>query len=328
MFDLDDLLGNTVGTMIGYGLFTMVVFIGVKIKKEKQSRKMISVIALQLPFLMTVSLFSIIFSIYASLELGNNPYRYIETYDKNLIKVSLAVELTDKSITLPTYEIQTLTVDEAIEKGSQLLKNLGTTIDESRTDVYENSLIIYSSDNNRYSLSIEYKGGIYRLTNFEALYPDTEDGSEPKPITGLKQNTIRESLKDAGIVIPNECEFEILDNGQYRFTASMIKTENGIMDGTIECTYYCEQGMGTINYSIITCTPYKEYAAISEQQAYEKITNGEFGCFSNETLNIEVKSCTLVYIIDSKGYYQPTYQFECLVNGNESDILIPAYEKV
>ena len=39
---------------------------------------------------------------------------------------------------------------------------------------------------------------------------------------------------------------------------------------------------------------------------------------------LPLRSCSLVYCIDSKGYYQPDYQFECVINGEESEIMIPA----
>lgn len=326
MFELDDLLGNTAGTMIGYGLFTLFIFIAVTIKKDKQSRRLLLVILLQLPLFITVCSFGIIFGIYASMELGNNPYRYIGAYDKGLINVSSDIELSDENINLPTYKIPTLTVGEAREMGSQLFQNLGTTIDESRTDVYDDTLVLYSSDSNRYSLWIEYKGGSYKLTDFNVLYPETEEESKAQPILDASENIILTSLKEYGVAIPDDCKFKILDNGQYNFTANMIETGNSTLNGTINCTYYGERGMGTINNAILTCIPYKEYAVISEQKAYEKIANGEFGYSGNETLDIEVKSCTLSYEIDSKGYYQPTYQFEALINGQESQIMIPAYE--
>lgn len=325
MFELDDLLGNTVGAMIGYGLFVLVLSLAAIVKKEEQSRKRLSIFALQLPLLITVCSFSIIFGVYTFSELGNHPYRYIEPYDKSMINVSLEVQLKDENINLPTYEIPVLGVDEAMEKGRQLFENLGTTVDESRTDVYDESLLLYSSDNNSCSVWIEYKGGTCRLVNFEVLSLH-EEASRPQPISGADEKTIRALLENFGFIVPEDCEFESSNRGEYCFTASMIETENGILNGRLVCTYYGNQEIGDIDNNILTCTPYKEYTAISEQEAYEKIKNGEFRYFGNETLDIEIKSCTLIYTIDSKGYYQPTYQFECSLNGKESEILIPAYE--
>lgn len=94
----------------------------------------------------------------------------------------------------------------------------------------------------------------------------------------------------------------------------------------IECTYYGELGLGVVNNQIFHAVLYKEYPAISEQKAYEKIANGEFYFPGEETLNIEVNSCTLTYIVDSKAFYQLTYQFETVINGKENQILIPAYD--
>ncbi len=116
----------------------------------------------------------------------------------------------------------------------------------------------------------------------------------------------------------------IFESGEYQFETAMSETEDSIVNGRFVCSYYGERGIGQVSDFLITCTPYKAYPAISEQEAYEKIVKGEFQFVGGEPLEIQVESCSLVYCIDSKGYYQPNYQFECVINGAESVIMIPA----
>ena len=107
----------------------------------------------------------------------------------------------------------------------------------------------------------------------------------------------------------------------------MLETGDAIVNGTFACSYYGENGIGRLSDFLITCTPYKAYPAISEQEAYDKICNGEFRYFGNVQLVIQVESCSLVYCIDSKGYYQPNYRFECMINGEESEIMSHAIKE-
>ncbi len=71
---------------------------------------------------------------------------------------------------------------------------------------------------------------------------------------------------------------------------------------------------------------YKEFSAISEQEAYEKICRGEFSGGYQGMLKVDVKKCRIVYVVDTKGYYQPVYDFTCEIDGEEREILIPAIE--
>ena len=320
LFELDDILGNTVGTMIGYGLFAMAALVINKNTKRK-SKKVVSVAALQLPLIITITVFIIIFVKYHAQELGNNPYRYIEAYNSKMISVTGKSEFSTEERELNVYETTILTVEEAKEKGEKIFETLGTKIDERSTDIYEETIVLYS-DLRGYSLWIDYLGGIFELMCFDVLYPGND--TRPDPVSGADEETIRNALGEIGFEIPKGAVFKELESGEYQFQAAMLETGNSIVNGTFACSYYGENGIGEISNFLITCTPYKTYPAISEQEAYDKIVNGEFRYIGNIQLEIQVESCSLVYCIDSKGYYQPNYRFECMINGEESEIMIPA----
>lgn len=320
IFELDDIMGNTVGAMIGYGLFAIGFFL-VR-RKGRKKPNALSVVLLQMPLLLTVAVFTIIFRNYAMQELGNNPYRYIEAYDSTKIHVTGENKFRTKEADLEVYEIGVLTVEAAKEKGERIFEALGTTADESRNDVYSETIVMYSEDGN-YNLWIDYQGGTLRFTNFGLLYPD--DQVRPELVTGADETEIRNALYEMGFEVPKEAVFKEPKSGRYLFEVARSETDEEVINGTFLCTYYGkEKGIGEISDSLITGTPYKAYSAISEQEAYERIVNGEFAYWGNEYLEIQVISCSLTYAIDSKGYYQPNYRFECMVNGKESEIIIPA----
>ena len=319
IFELDDILGNTIGAMIGYGLFAIALLIVNKIKKRES--KIVPTAALQLPLIMTIAAFTMIFAKYNMQELGNNPYQYIEVYSNDMISVKGENGFSTEAKDLNVYKTVILTVEEAKEKGEKIFEALGTKIDESRTDIYDETIVLYS-DTGNYNLWIDYQGGTYELTCFDTISPDDDTISEP--ISGVDEEIIRSELKAMGFEIPEEGVFEEMGSGEYQFEVAMLETEEGIVNGVLVCSYYGEKGIERISNCLITSTPYKAYPAISEQEAYDKIVNGKFRWGSNGRLEIQIESCSLVYYIDSKGYYQPNYQFGCVINGEESEIIIPA----
>lgn len=324
IFELDDIMGNTIGAMIGYGFFALgLYFFGKKVsREERKSRNPVFVLLLQMPLFLTCAAFTVIFWKYNAQELGNNPYRYIEAYDSARLQVTADNTFRTEKPELEVYKVSTLTVEAAREKGQRIFEALGTTPDTSRTDVYDETIVMYS-ETGGYSLWIDYQGGTLGFTNFDVLYPN--DQTTPKPAIGAEEEEIRNALVAIGFEVPADADFRESEPGTYRFDAVMSEVDDEIVNGTFTCKYYgAEKGFGTITDSLIAGTPYKTYAAISEQDAYEQIGKGEFPWLGNGDLEIRVVSCSLVYGLDSKGYYQPNYAFACIINGEEGQIMIPA----
>ncbi|MGL5348688.1 MAG: VanZ family protein, partial [Peptostreptococcaceae bacterium] len=68
IFELDDILNNTIGCMIGYGIAMIFIIV---FKNKNQKNKTILTIAYQIPIIITVTIFSVIFINYSKQELGN-----------------------------------------------------------------------------------------------------------------------------------------------------------------------------------------------------------------------------------------------------------------
>ena len=66
---------------------------------------------------------------------------------------------------------------------------------------------------------------------------------------------------------------------------------------------------------------------ISLRDAYDMIKEGKFNYYSNEELDVKVKNVGVDYFTDTKGYYQPVYVFNVDMNGEETQIDIPALKK-
>ena len=90
--------------------------------------------------------------------------------------------------------------------------------------------------------------------------------------------------------------------------------------------YYENGCFSEVQNMVVTYELYKDFPIISEEEAYKKLEKGEFRYWSEEKLNLEVLDCNLEYQMDSKGFYQPVYLFNVLVNENEEQIVIAAIE--
>lgn len=88
----------------------------------------------------------------------------------------------------------------------------------------------------------------------------------------------------------------------------MIQEGNDLYNGSIKFEY-SNNFITRISNNLIKYEKVKEKEIISEKDAYEKLLNGEFKCYDN-IKKILVNEVKLIYVIDSKGYYVPVYEFE------------------
>jgi hypothetical protein len=115
------------------------------------------------------------------------------------------------------------------------------------------------------------------------------------------------------------------ENGTYRFRANCILYEDFVYDGQVNVTYNNHSQIENLDYNIIKCTAYKDFPIITEEEAYKRIADGIFlyePAFEPE--HIVVNDIFLAYEVDSKGFYQPIYIFECNVDGEDTRMYTPA----
>ncbi|MGN0350319.1 MAG: VanZ family protein [Roseburia sp.] len=316
IFELDDIFDNLLGTMIGYGIFAICVYVRAWWKKEKKSLK--KTLALQIPLAAAIIIFSTIFASYVNQELGNFVSGYIIPYDTDLLEINTVEQYETKETTAVVYQVEVMEEEQTKEKAASFLKKTGTSLDESRTDLYEDTAVYYGEDGNTFW--IDYVGGTYSYTDFSVLFSEDavlekEDASEAE---------IREALKNYGIEMPQDAVFENQGEGNYLFTVSGDVEGNRMYDGTLSCSYFENGKIGEIRNKLLCCEKYKEFSIISEEAAYQQICEGKFRHYGKECLKIRLGDVRLGYQIDSKGFYQPVYCFEAEINKEKTELMIPA----
>ena len=362
IFEWDDLMDNTIGAMIGYGFYALLAaFVNIfrkdkqdrereeskkiegskeskeseesnegkenrKSRENKNSRKSrrsaVKLAILQLPLLAVILVFSAFFITYENRELGNPPYQYIVKYNTKKLTVTSTGDWSAEQETLPVYQLKVLSQTEAAAFAEEFFQSLGTGLLEERNDFYENTAFFYNSDQ-RYSMDVKYQGGTYSLWDIDIF---TDGVSAVPQVYGASEQEVKAALERYGIQVPDGALFSENDSGTYEFRADMLQLENYVLDGTLTCDLYSDGRIWRLDNKIKTAELYKEFPVISESEAYQKICNGQFRAYvyGDVALNIDVQDCHIIYAADSKGYYQPIYDFECVINGEKSDIRIPA----
>src|SRR5699024_11010320 len=133
-----------------------------------------------------------------------------------------------------------------------------------------------------------------------------------------------EELKKFNIDVPKEAKFTEGENEDYIWTAEKIKTGNTLVDGVLSCQYFNDNSIKNIDNNLVKYTKVREVSIISEEQALNRIKEGQFKSFKNNINKIEFIDINLDYYLDSKGYYQPVYVFNVLVDEEVNEIIIPA----
>lgn len=353
VFECDDILNNTIGGMIGFGLFAICYAVYLLLSKNASERKWSAgrVIAYQLPLILTCVGYLAVFAVYNHQELGNMMSQNTMHFKKGSLQVSSEENYSEQKDQVAVYQLKQMSHEEAEQYAAQFFENIGDTLDAEQSIFYEDTGVFYSENGN--DLWLDYTGMTWNFTDFDTVYSEdmvenseldvdeSTDGTESvddvddtstnaiKPVDDADEETIRNALKQYRVEVPDGCTFSKGEDGYYNFSADQIKQGNAMYDGSIECRYYDNGKLGEIWNRMTVSSYYKDFSVISEQDAYERIAKGKFYTWlkAADSYEIEVGKGALNYEKDSKGFYQPTYLFSVTVNGTPSKIAVPAIKK-
>lgn len=315
IFEIDDLFDNLLGAIIGYGFCRILFYVIERVKRKKV--RIFPILMYQIPLLVTVAVFITIFMVYANQELGNLRSNYI--YRLTNIEVNSNLHYSETEMKVPVYKLQVADENMTREQALKFFDTFDTGIDESRTDIYEDTAVYYNQDNKK-CLWINYAGSTYWYTDFDEIHG--QDASAVKE--NATEAEVRDALEILNVSIPNEVVFENKGSGKYEFIAEQVLINGTMYDGILNCTYTVNKKISNFTNDIIAYQPYKDFSIISEKEAFDRMVDGKFYYSNSGKLEINVSSVEPGYENDSKGFYQPVYIFKAEVNGKDTTISIPA----
>jgi glycopeptide antibiotics resistance protein len=308
--ELDDLMNNTVGVLLGYCLFRL--FYTLFHKKERW--KLVKVIASLLPICMIVSLFGAIFYQYDHQEYGNLSVNYTYQVDLSNVKINTSefLSLKDQESSAPVFVPKTYTKEDAELFASALLDKMGIN-GNTRYSYYDDSVVCYRGNHNVTVSLIDQSYEYHFISDKAVTWGD------------MGAQAVKERLALYGIEIPENAIYSHPSQGSYQWTIERSVDSIGNVSGTISCITTTDGEIYSIMNQMVSQSLYKNEEIISEKEAYNRLIDGYFQI--DHTLKIEsiiVRDVDLTYSPDTKGFYQPVYLFHCKVNGENRDLVIAA----
>lgn len=331
--EFDDVINNTLGTMIGYGIGRLAVHGWCR--KKNESREKWGVIALyQIPLVTVVSAYILLFCIYIQMPMGTLSCAYSETIDMSHIKVTSQCEMDSQGKKDYVYTGRMWSEEECRAFAESYFRNLGTEMAETETDIYENT-VYYRPKTLQYILMLAYRGGTYELTDFGSE-DETEEMFLADGESGLTSDEVKELLQAYYITIPESAAFSETNDGEYRFAVEPVREGESWVYGECIATRILNGRIHSIRNNISSFSERREVKIRSVQSAYECLERGEFVSSDvrmdiSNVSEIQVSHVAISYEIDSKGYAQPVYKFYVTLNQDEeetAEIKIPAMEKM
>lgn len=331
VFEADDILNNTLGTMIGYGIGILLLWLGAYLSNAKERRKESdpvlirsrkdrghdakALFCLQLPLILTVSAFCLMFGLYEQQELGNLPFSRLYPRDMENVTVTCEASLSDQELSDEIYTVHRGTRQEMDQAAEQFFAAFGAQIDPEQTDVYDDT-IVYWDKERRLNLWMDRQGMTYQFTDFRYQEEDAA--------TGFTDVEVLDLLRTYEIVFPWQISFVRQEDGRYQATAERLAVADGCVDGSFSCSFTRNGKPKDISNHLMLYAAYRDCRILSEKNAYERLCEGYFS-YEASLFDLVVTDVSLEHALDSKGYAQPVYVFSVRVNGErEEEIRIPA----
>lgn len=304
MCDVDDLFTNTLGAMLGWCAAMLVLAL------HQKNRTWPRYCALPAAFALALSA---IFISYAAQPYGNLRDASVTTADLSGVRWSVDYALDEDSKTAYVYQAQALDNAGADRFAAEFAAAHGVEFPDA---YYYDDLVIYANHSSGDFLNVTLHDSTWKYS-FGRDHTPVFDA----PAAGVTEDMLREELDKFGFSIPADAAFTLSPYGEssYRavFSADLLPTEGDFLHGTLTCDLRTQgDGQSTLSQlenRITTLAPVREEPILSPAQALAALQSGksfEGAWFAQSVQQIEVRSSTLDYLSDSKGFYQPVYRFE------------------
>ncbi len=314
MCDVDDLFTNTLGAMLGWCV--SMLFLSLREKSRAWKRY------LALPAAFALAL-SAIFISYAAQPYGNLRDAAVTAADLREVSWSLAFAPDEDSRTAWVYQAQALDNVGADRFAAEFAAAHGVEFPDVE---YYDDTALYMDHSTGDFLNVTLHDGTWEYWIGDSIAPVLD--VPPKEVS---EALLREALGGLGFSVPDGASFTLSPYGEtsYRaaLSADLLPTEGGFLHGTLTCVLDArDDGQSTLSRlenRIATLAPVRKEPVLSPAQAVDALQAGrsfEGAWFAQSAQRIEVRSCALDYLSDSKGFYQPVYRFELSLSGQADGV--------
>lgn len=303
--DVDDLICNTLGAMLGYCL--CMLFVSLAKRQWK-----ISGVYTVLP-LLSAALLAGVFFAYRLQPYGNLADAPIYAADTKGVEWVQACSLSAEPGPSGVYWTEPFTTESCDAFAVDFLGRQGAEIHFGSPDVnyYDNSA--FYSDHRTYNLIVNYNDRSYEYTDYR-VGSDLRYSNKGGTIT---EDELRAALETLGIDVPDAAQFVAVDEerGEYAFRAACVAEDGVLTSGELTCRIAEGGILYEVDNALSVSTLHGDAVVISSQEAYDRLCAGRFSWQDVPMFNylkpnqVRVTACALEYTADSKGFRQPVYVF-------------------
>jgi len=313
--DVDDLFANTLGAMIGYWL----VMAALHIRHRNWKKTLCNGLALVL----TAASVGSIFVAYQMQEYGNIPTAPAFRVDTSDVQWVVDCALDNEESTVAIYKTSRKSSRECEAIGRAFFESIG--VDKVDVTVYNEEVYLREYYGNRI-LEVFFADG-------HLEYWDLNDiDFETAAYAQVDEETLRSMLAEFGIEVPEEAELSYEGDGVHIFRVSRHIEGNTMLDGELICTVEQDFGLREFQNRLLTFEYHGDAKIISAETAVEQVKSGMISggdWFERmKPSEVQILSCELVHLVDTKGFYQPVYEISLESPGeNYSSVVhIPAIQ--
>lgn len=307
IFELDDIMNNVFGALIGFGLVIACL-------TRKWSMRLLAITPLCVLLVGSIGMYVY----YVQKPFGNLAITAIKAIDMKHVHVTTTQTFSEEQPVGTMYSAPQLTAKEARQYADKLFAYAaGIQPDELEVIAYQREAYYTYQGDPAYSIAMNYVDSTYTLNDFSNLEVKRADTNEA---------TLRSKVKQLHIHIPKKAQFKRLNEGTYEWQVYQIETDDTLVDGKLKVVYYADETIKDVDNHIVTYKKVADVLLKSEQQAYEQLCDGEFQTDVTPQRSIQIDHVKQSYTLDSKGFYQPVYVFTGKVDGEQTKITIPAVQ--
>lgn len=322
MFEVDDLINNTLGGLIGYGCFRLVIMLK-NILLDRRIKWKVTLLS-QLPLVCTVIAYVAVYNMYISSPYGNFKYDQVNHVKFDTVETSKDLNIEEDISKVSVRKQKTYARNEVFNIASHALATIGFDINKSDCFYYDTRATCYA--NGRVAaVWVNYQAGTYELQNY-TQYKDSHQNDIPL-IKDASEQEIRDALEPFGITIPENAQFSVDEEGMYTFMTpeDLQSTQKMTLSGFVRCRYTKNHIIQFLSNMMYERELQGSIDVISQKQAIEQIKQGniyqvkvdDVKSFENKTYNtVMINSIQLFFTADSKGFFRPFYEASVILDGN------------
>ncbi|MFY0518499.1 VanZ family protein [Lysinibacillus sp. UGB7] len=321
IFELDDLINNSLGGIIGYQLYRL----GASIAHHKKVKIKSLVGTLSIPLLMGL-IFLGMNIIYAQKEFGHLAINAYTKSNMSGVSLSTSLKLSPLPAVAPVYKKMINNVGaEAL-----LQEKLGLSELSAQVIIGDREILLEDKAGVPYTLFISSEGSWSLSDN---LYtPEQTSLAEQEPMVDKAL-----AMMDELSILPQDAEFTVLESGDFEWKLpDRTDLSNDYWHGDLSLGLKPDGSVYSLSYNLHKNQFIREVNILSFAEVYERIKNGEFPQIKYNALvkeeeliikkgdQLDVELIELSYMYDTKDFYQPVYRVSGTFNGKSWFTLIQA----